>query len=66
VEIEFDLAKDEANRIKHGVPLSAASSLDLTQAIDFADRRHRYGEERDRRRCSVEKALREALSKGRL
>lgn len=46
MEIEFDPAKDEANRIKHGIPLSAASGLDLTQAIYFSDRRHPYGEER--------------------
>jgi hypothetical protein len=46
VEIEFDPVKDEANRIKHGIPLSAASGLDLTQAISFADTRHPYGEKR--------------------
>jgi uncharacterized DUF497 family protein len=46
MKIEFDPAKDEANRIKHGVSLAAAAEIDLEQARIVEDRRFDYGETR--------------------
>ena len=45
-KIEFDPDKDEANRLKHGVPLAAAERIDLDRAVRFEDRRFDYGETR--------------------
>src|ERR1700761_7201230 len=46
MEIEFDPAKDVANRAKHGVGLDAFADLDLSQAMIFEDDREDYGEPR--------------------
>ncbi len=46
MKIEFDPDKDEANRLKHSVPLAAAERIDLDQAVRFEDRRFDYGETR--------------------
>lgn len=44
--IEFDPAKDAANRAKHGVSLSLASELDWEAALVWIDDRFAYGEAR--------------------
>jgi uncharacterized DUF497 family protein len=44
--IEFDPAKDEANRSKHGISLAAAADMDLGEAMVIEDRRFDYGEDR--------------------
>lgn len=46
MKIEFDAAKDEANRAKHGVSLAAAAELDLGSALVIEDLRFDYGERR--------------------
>ena len=46
MEIEFDPAKDQINRAKHGISLAAAAEIDLEQAIVIEDRRFEYGETR--------------------
>lgn len=43
---EFDPVKDDANRGKHGVPLSAAERMEFDTALYRPDRRLAYGEER--------------------
>jgi len=44
--IEFDPAKDAANREKHGVSLGNAALLDWNTAVVWQDMRFDYGEER--------------------
>jgi uncharacterized protein len=46
VKIEFDPAKDEVNRAKHGVSLKAAISFDWDTALEREDDRFDYGEVR--------------------
>ena len=46
VDIEFDPAKDAANREEHGVALSEAESLEWDTLVSEPDSRHKYGEER--------------------
>lgn len=43
---EFDPAKDEANRAKHGVSLSAGTSVLESQIGEEVDDRQNYGEVR--------------------
>lgn len=44
--IEFDTAKDRANRAKHGISLAAAESFEWDSAVIDPDTRFEYGEER--------------------
>jgi uncharacterized protein len=44
VRIEFDPAKDEANRAKHGISLRAADRFDWETALEREDDRFDYGE----------------------
>lgn len=44
--IEFDPAKDQVNRSKHGVSLALAESFEWSSAIDALDDRYAYGEQR--------------------
>ena len=44
VRIEFDPAKDDTNRTKHGVSLQAASRFDWDMALEREDDRFDYGE----------------------
>ncbi|MFP3244727.1 MAG: BrnT family toxin [Paraburkholderia sp.] len=44
--IEFDPAKDQINRSKHGVSLALAGSFEWDSAIDALDDRYAYGEPR--------------------
>jgi uncharacterized protein len=44
MRIEFDPAKDAANRSKHGVPLALASELDWDAALVWIDDRFEYDE----------------------
>jgi hypothetical protein len=46
MRIEFDPAKDAANRAKHGVPLVLAVGLDWEAALVWVDDRFEYGETR--------------------
>lgn len=46
VRIEFDPAKDEINRAKHGVSLQAASRFDWNASLEREDDRFDYGEAR--------------------
>ena len=46
MEIEFDPAKDQINRAKHGISLAVAAGIDLEQAIVIEDRRYEYAETR--------------------
>jgi uncharacterized protein len=46
VNIEFDLGKDQANRVKHGISLAAAADMDFDDALVVPDRRRMYGEDR--------------------
>jgi uncharacterized DUF497 family protein len=48
MEIEFDPAKDEANRARHGISLSRAVEMDLSAALVVQDDRKDYGETRYR------------------
>ena len=43
--VEFDPAKDEANRLKHGISLQVAEAIDLDRALRIEDRRSDYGGE---------------------
>lgn len=45
MQIEFDPAKDEANREKHGLSLALAELFDLEAALLAVDERHDYNEE---------------------
>lgn len=44
--IEFDPAKDAANRSKHGLSLALAGELDWDSALVWVDGRQDYGEQR--------------------
>jgi uncharacterized DUF497 family protein len=44
VRVEFDPAKDDANRAKHGVSLAEASDFDWDTALEREDDRFDYGE----------------------
>lgn len=44
VRVEFDPAKDDVNRAKHGVSLQAATSFDWDTALEREDDRFDYGE----------------------
>ena len=46
VKIEFDPAKDETNRKKHGVSLQAAVDFGWDTALEREDDRFDYGERR--------------------
>ena len=46
VSVEFDPAKDDANRVKHGVSLQAATCFDWDTALEREDDRFDYGEAR--------------------
>ena len=46
MDIEFDPAKDETNRAKHGVSLRAATGFDWETALEREDDRFDYGEAR--------------------
>jgi uncharacterized protein len=46
VRIEFDPAKDNINRAKHGVSLLATASFDWDTALEREDDRFDYGEVR--------------------
>ncbi|MCC6658637.1 MAG: BrnT family toxin [Rhodocyclaceae bacterium] len=46
MRIEFDLAKDLSNQLKHGLSLSLASELDWEAALVWIDERFEYGETR--------------------
>jgi uncharacterized DUF497 family protein len=46
VRIDFDPAKDIANRRKHGISLSFARQLDWDLALSWPDKRFSYSEER--------------------
>ena len=45
-KIEFDPAKDEINRAKHGISLQAAMDFDWDTALEREDDRFDYGEVR--------------------
>ena len=47
VRIEFDAAKDGANRDKHGISLGEAARIDWNNALAKPDRRRDYGESRE-------------------
>lgn len=44
MRIEFDSAKDAANRAKHGVSMALAGGLDWDAALVWIDDRIEYGE----------------------
>lgn len=46
MKFTYDLAKNNSNLKKHGLPLSAAKLLDWDTALKWVDRRKEYGEER--------------------
>jgi uncharacterized protein len=46
VKIEFDPAKDDINRVKHGISLNAAADFDWDTALEREDDRFDYGEVR--------------------
>jgi uncharacterized DUF497 family protein len=46
VRVEFDPAKDEINRAKHGVSLEVARGFDWDTALEREDDRFDYGEVR--------------------
>lgn len=46
MNIEFDPAKDVANRMKHGVSLELAAEMDLDSAVIVEDQRRDYREVR--------------------
>ena len=46
MDIEFDPAKDDVNRAKHGVSLSGALRLDWSSVVAGPDVRGDYGEPR--------------------
>lgn len=43
--VEFDSAKNESNRLKHGIGLDAFTGFD-TMPVVIAHERHEYGEQR--------------------
>jgi len=46
MDYEWDEAKREANRIKHGVDFATAADFDWNRAIHTTDARRHYGEVR--------------------
>jgi uncharacterized DUF497 family protein len=44
MRIEYDPAKDEINKSKHGISLALASGLDWDAALVWVDDRFEYGE----------------------
>lgn len=46
MRVEFDPAKDDSNRAKHGVSLQAATGFDWDTALEREDDRFDYGEVR--------------------
>ena len=46
MRIEFDPAKDEANKTKHGLSLALAGDLDWEAALVWVDDRFEYNETR--------------------
>jgi uncharacterized protein len=46
MKVEFDPAKDEINRTKHGISLQAATGFDWDTALEREDDRFDYGEVR--------------------
>jgi len=48
MQIDFDSAKDAANRDKHGISLGEAARIDWDSAVIWPDARFDYGEERMR------------------
>lgn len=46
MQLTFDAAKDQANRLKHGVSLVEAALLDWGNALIKQDTRNNYGENR--------------------
>jgi len=46
MQIQFDPAKDAANRVKHGISLGDAALLDWDEAVIWTDVRVDYGEVR--------------------
>ena len=46
MKVEFDPAKDDVNRAKHGVSLQAATCFDWDTALEREDDRFDYGEAR--------------------
>jgi uncharacterized DUF497 family protein len=46
MDIEFDPAKGEINRLKHGVTLDLAARMEWDTAITWPDTRQDYGEDR--------------------
>ena len=44
MKLEFDLAKNEVNLVKHGVPLVQAEHLDWDALVGIPDNRRDYGE----------------------
>jgi len=46
MDIEFDPAKDAANKAKHGISLAAAVEFDMDTALVALDVREDYGEDR--------------------
>lgn len=46
MDIEFDPAKDQANRAKHGLSLELAEAFEWDTALVETDDRHDYNEER--------------------
>jgi uncharacterized DUF497 family protein len=46
MRIEFDVQKDEANKIKHGLSLEFAAELDWENSLVWIDERREYGESR--------------------
>lgn len=47
MNIEFDTAKSEANRVKHGIELASAERLEWSMAVTWRDTRKDYGEGRE-------------------
>jgi uncharacterized DUF497 family protein len=43
VDIEFDTAKDETNRLKHGVPLALGAVVLMNMIGRIGDDRYDYG-----------------------
>ncbi len=48
MDVEFDHAKDAANRIKHGLSLAQAAEFEVSSAVVRIDDRRDYGEVRYR------------------
>jgi len=46
MRFEFDPAKDDASRVKHGVSLALAAELDWETALVWVDDRFQYAETR--------------------